>query len=151
MRKTTGDIFLIVFGLWIAVVPYAEIAGVVAGTTVDRLVAGMFEGPRSAGWVMTVFTSCRRAMGAMAVHTIHRCMDLGRFLFFNDFEPMLPFMAMRAKLTGRFHRFIVTKSLVPEGQTGVVRIPGGDMTDFTGDSKPGRLGNRDAGIELWAG
>ena len=89
-------------------------------------------------------------MGAMAIHTIHRCMDLGRFLLFNDFEPMLPFMTMRTKLSGCLDRFITTKSLVPKSQTGVVRISSRDMTDFTGDSKPGLLGNSDAGIELWS-
>ena len=57
VRKTAGDIFLVVLGLWIAVVPHAEVAGVVAGSTVDRLVAGMFKCPRAAGGVMAVLTS----------------------------------------------------------------------------------------------
>ena len=96
MGETPGNIFSVMGGLRVAVIPHTQIAGIVAGCTIHRLVAGMFRCAWPAGRVMAIYTSHGQAVRAMAIHTIHGGMDLCLLMLFDNFESMLPFMTVCA-------------------------------------------------------
>lgn len=80
-------------------------------------------------------------MRAVAARTLPPRMRFRDSLFFYNTEPMLPFMAVCAKLRNAVYMLVSPKGLVPESDTHVVGVANRNVTDLAVDMLPIGFGN----------